>query len=125
MRAGILTPVFTERQKLVILQVSNLTLPEDLLDRLCPYKKDEDLGHFTDYINTVIYNYLLLVLKLFNNEFIHIVNLKSNPIRVHLLYLYRSDGICFLQDCLTLSPVKLVANIRVDLIHSKMKMRQK
>ncbi|RIA94493.1 hypothetical protein C1645_864949 [Glomus cerebriforme] len=41
MRAGILTPVFTERQKLVILQVSNLTLPEDLQDRLCPYKNDE------------------------------------------------------------------------------------
>ncbi|GES78263.1 hypothetical protein GLOIN_2v1836658 [Rhizophagus clarus] len=41
MRAGILTPVFTERQKLVILQVSNLTLPEDLQDTFCPYKKDD------------------------------------------------------------------------------------
>ncbi|KAF0455593.1 nucleotide-binding, alpha-beta plait [Gigaspora margarita] len=41
MRAGIMTPVFTERQKLMILQVSGMTLPADLQDRLTPFKKDE------------------------------------------------------------------------------------
>jgi hypothetical protein len=58
MRVGILTPVFTERQKLVILEVSKLTLPEDLKDKLCPYKKDDALEQ--THIKTV-YNYLLLL----------------------------------------------------------------
>ena len=65
-----------------------------------------------------------MILKLFNNEFIHLLNLKSNPARIRLLYPRQSDWICFLQDCLIQSPVKLVANIRVDLIHLKAKMRQ-
>ncbi|CAG8668112.1 2620_t:CDS:10, partial [Funneliformis mosseae] len=42
-RAGILTPVFTERQKSMILQVSNMKLPEDLQEHLFPYQKDEEL----------------------------------------------------------------------------------
>ncbi len=60
MRAGILTPVFTERQKLMILQVSNLTLPEDLKNHLCPYQKDGELEQGdTDYTKTV-FNYLFV-----------------------------------------------------------------
>ncbi|CAG8493795.1 14224_t:CDS:10 [Cetraspora pellucida] len=41
MRAGIMTPVFTERQKLMILQVSGMALPADLQDSLTPFKKEE------------------------------------------------------------------------------------
>ncbi|CAB4493008.1 unnamed protein product [Rhizophagus irregularis] len=77
MRAGILTPVFTERQKLVILQVSNLTLPEDLQDRVCPYKKDDALEQ---YHTKTVYNYLLLSFNIFNNnEFIPFIHFKKQP----------------------------------------------
>ncbi|CAG8493881.1 17208_t:CDS:10 [Acaulospora morrowiae] len=54
MRAGIMTPVFTERQKLMILQVSGMALPEDLQDRLSPFKKDDDeMDHDPEINNQV------------------------------------------------------------------------
>lgn len=76
MRAGILTPVFTERQKLVILQVSNLTLPEDLQDRVCPYKKDDALEQ---YHTKTVYNYLLLSFNIFNNNEFPFIHFKKQP----------------------------------------------
>ncbi|CAJ0651129.1 1104_t:CDS:2 [Entrophospora sp. SA101] len=45
MRAGILTPVFTERQKLMVLHVSGLSLPEDLQGCMPPFKKEDELDH--------------------------------------------------------------------------------
>ncbi|CAG8447809.1 11671_t:CDS:10 [Scutellospora calospora] len=53
MRAGIMTPVFTERQKLMILQVSGMTLPADLQDRLTPFKKEETEQQGSEIINQV------------------------------------------------------------------------
>ncbi|CAG8558974.1 1877_t:CDS:10 [Paraglomus occultum] len=41
LRAGILTPVFTERQKLMIVHVAGLQLPADLEDKICPFKKND------------------------------------------------------------------------------------
>ncbi|CAG8604092.1 707_t:CDS:10 [Ambispora gerdemannii] len=42
LRAGILTPVFTERQKLMIVQVTGLEIPTDLHDRLTPLRKEDE-----------------------------------------------------------------------------------
>ncbi|KAG9291107.1 hypothetical protein G9A89_012979 [Geosiphon pyriformis] len=48
LHAGILTPVFTERQKMMILQVTGLKLPPDLQDLLAPIKKEEDNGQVSE-----------------------------------------------------------------------------
>ncbi|CAG8539777.1 4534_t:CDS:10 [Diversispora eburnea] len=49
--------LFTERQKLMILQVSGMTLPEDLQDRLSPFKKDdEDTDQESDVNNNNLVN---------------------------------------------------------------------
>ncbi|RHZ68230.1 hypothetical protein Glove_296g61 [Diversispora epigaea] len=121
MRAGIMTPVFTERQKLMILQVSGMALPEDLQDRLSPFKKDdEDTDQELDVNNNNNNNHN------HNNNLVDPISDSVQFSGINLLpsNLFNSPPAEFSQFKGPFDPFRDEREVKTNLLHNEIKLAQ-